>query len=60
MYLNEVRKAKVDFALELPNHCFLLMLEYDNAYTFLWALDCEAQLQALEKGTSICFILVAP
>jgi hypothetical protein len=53
-YLEQVRDAEADSNFMLPEYGLLLRLEED-AFTFRWTTECEAQLRALEACTSIPF-----
>jgi hypothetical protein len=57
LYLEQVREAKADSDFMLPEYGLLLHLE-ENAFTFRWTTECEAQLRALEACTSIPFTVL--
>lgn len=51
-YLDVVREAALHSNINLPEHGLLLGLEQD-AYTYTWTPDCQAQFDALLSVTRV-------
>ena len=53
-YLNQVREAAMTSHINMPPHESLLGLEED-AYTYTWTPDCQAQFEALVSVTGLAY-----
>lgn len=51
-YLHAVREAALTSKITLPTHHSLLGLEQD-AYTYTWTADCQAQFEALARASGV-------